>query len=161
MNPHGDESNGFELSVSRKIDAPCETAYEVWANPSQMTHWWGPHGMTVPECEMDLRPGGLFRLLMDMDGKRFPSEGVFLEASPRRIVFTDAYVRAWIPSRKAFMTCVTTFEPHGKDATLYVARALHWSAADRDAHEKMGFHDGWAQMADRFKTLVESIHAGA
>jgi uncharacterized protein YndB with AHSA1/START domain len=58
------------------------------------------------------------------------------------------------------MTCVTTFEPQGP-RTLYVARALHWSSEDRDAHLKMGFDDGWAQMADRFKALVEKVHAGA
>jgi uncharacterized protein YndB with AHSA1/START domain len=115
--------------------------------------------MSVPSCEMDLRPGGVFRLTMRMpDGAEFPGEGVFLEVSPHRIVTTDAYVRDWVPSRKAFMTTVTTFTPQGSD-TLYVARALHWSAEDRDAHEKMGFHEGWGQMADRFKALVESVHA--
>ena len=160
MNTRGDETNGFELSVSRVIDAPRETCFKVWTDPAQITHWWGPHGMSVPDCEMDLRPGGAFRLVMKMDDKEFPSDGIFLEVSLERIVFTDAYVRAWIPSRKAFMTCVTTFEPQGK-RTLYVARALHWSAEDRDAHVKMGFDDGWAQMADRFKALVEKIHAGA
>lgn len=160
MNARGDETNGFELSVSRIIEAPRETAHKVWTDPSLITQWWGPHGMSVPECEMELRPGGTFRLLMKMDDKEFPSEGVFLDVSPQRIVFTDAYVRAWIPSRKAFMTCVTTFDPHGP-GTLYTARARHWSAEDRDAHEKMGFHDGWAQMADRFKALVEKIHAEA
>lgn len=160
MNAVSDETNGFELSVSRVIAAPCETVFKVWTDPSQITHWWGPHGMSVPECEMELRPGGIFRLRMTMDGKDYPSEGVFLEASPQRLVFTDAYVRAWIPSRKPFMTCVTTFEPQGAE-TLYVARALHWSAQDRDEHVRMGFHDGWAQMADRFKALVEKVHAGA
>jgi uncharacterized protein YndB with AHSA1/START domain len=32
--------------------------------------------------------------------------------------------------------------------TKYTARVLHWTVADREAHEKMGFHQGWGQCAD-------------
>jgi uncharacterized protein YndB with AHSA1/START domain len=38
--------------------------------------------------------------------------------------------------------------------TLYTARAMHWSEDDRQAHEAMGFHDGWGQSLDRLETLV-------
>ena len=51
------------------------------------------------------------------------------------------------------MTAISTFEEfEGK--TKYTARALHWSEADREAHEKMGFHEGWGESADRFVELV-------
>lgn len=41
--------------------------------------------------------------------------------------------------------------------TRYVARALHWSAADRETHEKLGFHQGWAIAADQLEALARSI----
>ena len=47
---------------------------------------------------------------------------------------------------------VTLEERDGK--TLYTARAMHWSEEDRQAHEAMGFHDGWGQSLDRLVTLV-------
>jgi len=59
-----------------------------------------------------------------------------------RLVFTDAYVKAWEPSEKPFMTAVMTFENEG-GRTKYIARAWHWTVADRETHEKMGFHQGW------------------
>ena len=52
---------------------------------------------------------------------------------------TDAYTRSWEPSAKPFMTLILTFEDLGGGKTRYTARARHWSEADREAHEKMGF----------------------
>ena len=43
------------------------------------------------------------------------------------------------------MTLILTFEDAGKGKTKYTARALHWSAEDCAAHEKMGFDKGWTQ----------------
>src|SRR3546814_15366725 len=103
----------LELSVTRLIDAPRELCFRVWTDPTLLTHWWGPHGMTTPECEMDLRPGGAFRTLMRMeDGSEFPTSGVFLEVvAPARIVFTDAFEPGWQPrseERRVGKECVST-----------------------------------------------------
>src|SRR5262249_7096340 len=45
------------------------------------------------------------------------------------------------------------FEDEGAKAR-YTARVLHWTIADREAHEKMGFHQGWSQCADQLTALV-------
>jgi len=66
---------------------------------------------------------------------------------------TDAYTKAWEPSEKPFMTVILTFEKDGLK-TRYTARVLHWTVADREAHEKMGFHQGWGQGADQLAALV-------
>ena len=73
-----------------------------------------------------------------------------------RLVFTDAYTKAWEPSEKPFLTGIVTFEDEG-GKTRYTARALHWTAADREAHEKMGFHEGWGQCADQLAALAAKI----
>jgi uncharacterized protein YndB with AHSA1/START domain len=41
--------------------------------------------------------------------------------------------------------------------TRYIARALHWSAADRETHEKMGFREGWGIAADQLEKLTQSL----
>ena len=142
-----------ELVVSRLIDAPPERVFEAWTK--QLPQWWGPHGMTTPACEMDLRPGGVFRTVMRApDGTEYPTRGVFLEVvAPERIVFTDAYDEGWEPSPEAFFTAVTTFEEHG-GKTKYTARALHWTVANREKHEQMGFHQGWGESLNRLVALV-------
>ena len=47
---------------------------------------------------------------------------------------------------------MTPEEVDGK--TLYTARAMHWTEEDRQAHEAMGFNEGWGQSLDRLVTLV-------
>ena len=143
-----------ELVLTRIIDASRERVFQAWT--TQLAHWWGPHGMTTPFVEMDLRPGGVFRTVMlAPDGTEYPTKGVFLEVVPNeRIVFTDAFDNGWQPASDIFFTAITTLEslPGGK--TRYTARALHWTAENREKHEKMGFHAGWGESLDRLVTLV-------
>ncbi|HTQ31198.1 MAG TPA: SRPBCC family protein [Opitutaceae bacterium] len=146
-----------ELVISRVIAAPRERVYQAWTR--HLPEWWGPHGMTTPVCEMDLRPGGVFRTVMRApDGKEYPTRGSFLEVVPNeRIVFSDAYEPGWQPAAEHFMTAIVTFEalPGGK--TKYTARALHKSAADREKHEQMGFHQGWGETIDRLAAAAAKI----
>lgn len=145
-----------ELVLTRLIDAPRKIVFEAWTR--HLPEWWGPHGMTTPVCEMDPRAGGVLRTVMRApDGSEYPTMGVFLDVvRPERIVFTDAFAAGWTPTERAFMTAVMTFDDeNGK--TRYTARALHWSAKDREEHEQMGFHDGWGQSADRFETMVARL----
>jgi uncharacterized protein YndB with AHSA1/START domain len=89
------------------------------------------------------------------DGTEYPTKGVFLEVvAPERIVFTDAYAPGWEPAGDPFFTAIITFEalPDGK--TRYTARALHWTVANREKHEQMGFHQGWGESLDRLVALV-------
>jgi uncharacterized protein YndB with AHSA1/START domain len=77
-------------------------------------------------------------------------------ASIWRLVFTVAYTKAWEPSEKPFMTAILTFEDQG-GKTKYTARVLHWTVADRETHEKMGFHEGWGQCADQLAELLRKL----
>jgi len=54
------------------------------------------------------------------------------------------------------MTGVITFENVG-GKTRYTARVLHWSVADREKHEQMGFHQGWGQCADQLAELLKRM----
>src|SRR4051812_33721842 len=143
-----------ELVITRVIPASRERIFKAWT--TQLSLWWGPHGMTTPVVEMDLKPGGIFRTVMRApDGTEFPTKGIFLElVENEKIVFTDAYDAGWMPAANIFFTAITTLEalPGGK--TKYTARALHWTVANREKHEKMGFHQGWGESLDRLATLV-------
>lgn len=146
-----------ELVISRIIDAPREQVFAAWTE--HLPEWWGPHGMTTPVCEMDLRPGGTFRTVMRApDGTEYPTRGAFLEVVPNeRIVFTDAFDADWRPHPGAFFTCIATFELATGRRTRFTARALHWTVANRDKHEKMGFHQGWGESFDRLAACVARL----
>jgi uncharacterized protein YndB with AHSA1/START domain len=149
-------SSDRELVLARVIDAPCERVFRAWTK--QLPLWWGPHGMTTPFCEMDLRPGGIFRTVMRApDGTEYPTRGIFLEVvENERIVFTDAFDAGWLPSPGIFFTAIITFQALPFSKTNYTARALHWTVENRAKHEKMGFYQGWGESLDRLVSLLKS-----
>src|ERR1700744_4464247 len=148
-------SHEHELSLTRLIDAPRADVYRAWTDPVLLKQWFAPLPYTTPHAELDVRPGGASIIVMrGPDGGELPCRGVYLEVvENQRIVFTDAYTAGWQPSDKPFMTGIVTFEDLG-GKTRYTARVRHWTVADREAHEKMGFHDGWGRCADQLAALA-------
>src|SRR5579862_776151 len=81
---------GREYTISRVFDAPRELVWKAWTDPKQMAKWWGPKVMKTPVCEMDVRLGGAYRIVMRApDGIDYPVKGIFREIKPpERLVFT-------------------------------------------------------------------------
>lgn len=160
MTPNPEQSNlsDRELVITRIFDAPPEKVFRAWTEPEWLTQWFAPLPWTTPFANLDVRPGGANRIIMrSPEGEDFPNEGVYLEVvKNERLVITDAYIRAWEPSEQPFMTLIVTFEDlAGK--TRYTARLLHWSVADRERHEQMGFYEGWGKCADQLAELVKQM----
>ncbi|MEC9243988.1 MAG: SRPBCC family protein [Nitratireductor sp.] len=148
-----------ELVLARIIDAPREKIFRAWTDPEILKQWFVPKPWTISKVEMDVRPGGSSLIVMrDPDGNEYPNPGIFLEVvENEKIVTTDAFTGAWTPSEKPFMTMILTLEDAGEGRTRYIARALHWNAEDREAHEKMGFHEGWGQCADQLEEIAATL----
>lgn len=150
--------NNRELIITRLIDVPREKLFRAWTEPELLTQWFTPKPYETIHAELDVRPGGANYIVMRApDGTEIPNRGVYLEVvENERLVFTDAFTRAWQPSEKPFMTAIVTFEEEdGK--TRYTARALHWSVEDREAHEKMGFHEGWGIACDQLTEVAAKL----
>src|SRR5687767_15738219 len=95
-----------ELVLTRLIDAPREKLFRAWTNPELMKRWFAPAPWTIAHVEVDLRAGGSSLIVMrGPEGQEFPCPGIYLEVVPdERLVFTDAYTKAWEPSEKPFFT---------------------------------------------------------
>jgi uncharacterized protein YndB with AHSA1/START domain len=147
-----------DLILTRIINAPPEKVFRAWTEPELIKQWFAPLPWTTPFAETDLRPGGASVITMrSPEGADFPNRGVYLEVvKNQRLVFTDAYTSAWQPSEKPFMTVILTFEDVG-GKTKYTALVRHWTAANREEHEKMGFHAGWGQCTDQLEALMARI----
>ena len=149
----------YELSLTRIIDAPREKLFRCWTDAELMKEWFCPKPWRVSHAEIDLRPGGSSLIVMNgPDGEEFPNRGVYLEVvENEKLVFTDAYVSAWVPSEKPFMTAIVTFEDLGEGRTRYTAICRHWTEEDMETHEAMGFHEGWGICADQLAELAARI----
>jgi uncharacterized protein YndB with AHSA1/START domain len=78
-----------EIVVRRMLDAPRELVFKVWTDPTHLPHWYGPRGFTTTIQQMDVRPGGEWRLVMrGPDGRDYRNRLVFSEVvPPERLVY--------------------------------------------------------------------------
>jgi uncharacterized protein YndB with AHSA1/START domain len=148
-----------ELLLERVFDAPRDKVYRAWTEPKLLKQWFAPLPWTTPGAALDVRPGGTSLIVMrDPEGRDYPNQGIYLEVvKNEKLVFTDAFKTAWEPSEKPFMLAIITFEEIEAEKTRYTARVRHWTVEDREAHEKMGFHEGWGQCADQLVDLLKTI----
>jgi uncharacterized protein YndB with AHSA1/START domain len=149
----------FDLVLTREMDVAPEKLFRCWTEPNLMKQWFVPKPWTIAKAETDLRAGGSsFIVMRNPEGQEFPMHGVYLEVVPnKKLVFTDAFTKAWEPSAKPFFTAIVTFEDLGGGRTKYTAVARHWRAEDRDEHVKMGFHEGWGICADQLAALAKTL----
>jgi uncharacterized protein YndB with AHSA1/START domain len=147
-----------ELVLTRLIDAPRDKLFRAWTDPDLLRQWFAPLPYTTPVAELDVRPGGCCLIVMrGPDGNDMPNRGVYLEVvKNERLVWTDSFTTAWDPSAKPFMTVILTFED-ANGRTKYTARVRHATVTDREAHEKMGFHQGWGKCTDQLAALAATI----
>lgn len=153
-----EEPDSCVLTLDRVLDAPRAAIWRCWTDPELLKRWFCPPPVVVARAEIDLRVGGGSVVVMrGPDGNEMPASGVYLEIVPEeRLVFTDAFAPGWRPSDAPFMvgSIDLTDEAGG---TRYIARARHWSDADRERHEEMGFHEGWGIAASQLETLARSL----
>ncbi|QCI98027.1 SRPBCC family protein [Agrobacterium larrymoorei] len=148
-----------ELVLMREIDAPREKIFRAWTDPELMKEWFCPKPWAVSHAELDLRAGGSSFIVMNgPNGEVVENRGVYLEVVPNeKLVFTDAFTSAWVPSEKPFMTGIVLLDDMGGGRTKYTAIARHWNEEDKKTHEAMGFHEGWGAAADQLTALVAKI----
>ena len=147
-----------ELVLTRILNVPREKLFRAWTEPELLKQWFAPKPWTTPKAELDVRPGGSSLIVMrSPEGQELPNRGVYLEVvKNQKLVFTDAFVRAWEPSEKPVIVGTITFAEHN-GATRYTARVQHWSVADREAHEQMGFQHGWGQCTDQLAAFAATL----
>jgi uncharacterized protein YndB with AHSA1/START domain len=147
----------LDLVLERVVDVAPELVWAAWTQPEHVKEWFTPAPWKTVDCEIDLRPGGIYRTVMrSPEGEDFPNVGCVLEVvSNRRLVMTDALLPGYRPAvggrtaeTMGFFTAVILIEPHGA-GTKYTAIAIHRDENGRKAHEEMGFHQGWGKALDQ------------
>ncbi|MPY88643.1 MAG: polyketide cyclase [Luteitalea sp.] len=153
----------LDLVLERIVDVPRELVWAAWTTPEHVKKWFTPVPWTTVDCEIDLRPGGIFRTVMrSPEGKDFPHAGCYLEVlENERLVWTDALEPGYRPSSRTSevptFTAVITLEPHGNGSTKYTALAMHKDEEGRRQHDEMGFHEGWGQALEQLVDLAKSL----
>lgn len=145
-----------EIAFSRMFEYPPQILFEAWTKPEHVRHWWGCHGSTLTVCEINLRPGGAWRIVMRMaDGSNHPFKGVYREIVPhRRLIYTECYDVPSIGSPE-WLTTISFEEHDGKTKLVHLIR--HGSKEARDGHLQAGMEPGTIQTLNRLAGHAASM----
>lgn len=147
----------FDVTIERTFEASRERVWDAWTDPAQVAEWWGPTGFTVPRCELDVRPGGAFRIDMEgPDGTVHPSEGVFEAVDePEVLVFLTAAGQDEDGNYLFEVRQTATFEER-EGVTVVRLDAEVLKAAPGSARYLEGMEDGWRQSLEKLEGVLEA-----
>jgi uncharacterized protein YndB with AHSA1/START domain len=152
-----ERKNDRELVVTRTINGPARLVFEAWSKPELFKQWWTPKsaGMTIVSCEMDVRVGGTYRLVIKHPAAPEPMAfyGKYLEVTPgARIVWTNE------ESGDAGQVSTVTFEEKsGK--TLVTMHELYPSKEALDEAIASGSQAGTLETFDQMEEFVATLVA--
>jgi uncharacterized protein YndB with AHSA1/START domain len=145
------------IAVTRVFDAPRELVFKAWTDPKQMSEWFPPKDFTAPVCELDPRPGGIFRIVMKgpegepFNGGEFPGEGRFTEVVVNeRLALTFAGEGDTPPP--ILMTVL--FEDQGKGKTKVTVHQTARTVEEYEALRKLGAEEGLSQSFEKLDQLL-------
>ena len=154
--------------VTRVFAAPRELVWRVWTQGEHLKQWFGPKGITIPSCTIDLRPGGVFHFGMQWpDGNVLWGRWVFREIVPmERLVYVNSFSdeRGGL-TRAPFdgdwpleMLSTITFAEHagiGGGTTVVV----EWSPLNATESEQRTFADGHDSMRQGWGGTLDKLTA--
>ena len=163
--------DNLDLVLERTLDAPRELVWKAQTRAEHLKHWFAPKPYEISEAELDLRPGGIFRIRMvgpDGFDTGHGNAGCVLEVIEReKLVWTSALGPGYRPAQlgegcESFpMTAIITLSDAGDGKTLYRAIALHKNEADRETHQNMGFDQGWGTVAGQLEEFARNLGVNA
>jgi len=144
-----------ELVVTRSFDAPARLLFEAWTTPALFMRWWAPKSLGVPllSCEMDVRPGGRYRLEFGQDASSAMAfYGEYTEVTPpSRLAWTND------EAENGALTTVTFDEQGGR--TLLTFREIYPSKEALD-ESLAGMEGGMPEQFDQLDALLATLGAG-
>jgi uncharacterized protein YndB with AHSA1/START domain len=146
-----EQPSGLVLKQQRVLDAPPERIFFLMTEPAELAKWWGPHGFTTPEIEIDLNVGGSYRYTMEPpDGEAFHLSGEFLEIDPPgRLVYTFRWEEPDPADRETVV--VLSLDAVGE------ATEVSLSQGEFATEERLALHrNGWADSFEKLGDVIQT-----
>jgi uncharacterized protein YndB with AHSA1/START domain len=160
-------NHSMDLHFQRDVAVPKGLVWRAWTEPALLMQWFCPRPWQTIACEIDLRPGGVFKTTMQSpEGMQFPNSGTYLEVLPnQRLVWTNALLPGFRPVPNTpvgesavghfHFTAIIELADLGEQGTRYTATVLHGDEASCKKHEAMGFETGWGIALDQMVSMIQ------
>lgn len=137
------------LRIERTFQAPAEAVFDAWTSEEVLRRWWqAERGWETSEAEVELRVGGVVRVVMRDPDKEVDhgGGGRYTEIErPTRLAFT------WIWDGDARRTLIELdFEEIDGITTVTFVHSGLWDEEAVRSHE-----GGWSRMLDNLKRTLE------
>jgi glutathione S-transferase len=141
------------VEVRRTIRAPRQRVFDAWTKADELKAWHAPGPLTVSLAEIDLRPGGAFRIHMRApDGTEHRATGVYREVDPPRKV---VYTWGWEGEHKVKDSVVTLeFHERGNATEVVLTHSGIMDDEERSNHEK-----GWTAIIDKLEAAYSAARS--
>ncbi|MGH6884098.1 SRPBCC family protein [Hypericibacter sp.] len=139
------------ITLTRVFAAPRETVFAAWTDARRIARWWAPNGFTIPHCEADPRPDGVFTLCMRWADKGdYWMRGHYREvvAPERLVIVATAYDAQQMPRLDAVVE-VTLSGQAGE--TVLTLRTTARGSGDIAGAMLNGTKEGWNQSIDHLE----------
>ena len=159
----------FDLVFQRVVPITLAQLWQGWTDAPTLMKWFTPAPWKTIDAEIDPRPGGIFRTVVQGPNGEGGGGGVgcVLEAVPNeRFVWTTALGAGYTPNPEPeggfhftgileFLSASSGESTSGGSAsgTLYRATGRHSTQASADQHAAMGFEVGWGMALDQLVAL--------
>ncbi|HUG12300.1 MAG TPA: SRPBCC domain-containing protein [Opitutaceae bacterium] len=156
------DTSDREIVIWRAFRAPRELVWKAWTDPELVVKWWGPRGFTTTIETMDLRVGGVWKLMMHgPDGTNFPNKSIFKEIVPfERIVYSHGGGREDGDGSGANFVATWTFEDAGEGMTRLTGRMVFPSKEARDTVvREYGAIEGGRQTLERLSEQIPAMQS--
>lgn len=159
---------GNTLILERIFDAPRELVFKMYKEPEHLVNWWGPNGWTLPVCNIDFRPGGVWHYCMKCEdknqgefyGQESWGKTVYHEiVEPEKIVYTYYFSDAEgnVSENMPETLSTVTFLPYEEGKTKVITRAEYISPEALKTVMDMGMLEGFSQTWDRLDSHLKNI----
>jgi uncharacterized protein YndB with AHSA1/START domain len=149
-----------EISMTRVFNAPRHLVFDAWTNPEHLPRWFGRRGDEMIVCDIDLRVGGMWRVVWRLrEGGEMGMHGQYREIDrPARLVSTETFEGEYmeVMGTETINTLVLE-ERDGK--TTMTSTSLYKSQEDRDRALGTGMETGVAETFDRLEELLQTLTA--
>jgi uncharacterized protein YndB with AHSA1/START domain len=150
------------FEITRTFKAPLDLVFACYTRPEHMVHFWGPHGGTVPECHIDLRVGGVWRVVMRFaNGREYGYSSVYTKIdAPRHLAWRDApddwkFGLDGLPPVE--MVSTMDLEDAGAGRTRMALTVLFLSTEARDEAIRRGFTGMVTQGNERLEAYLATL----
>lgn len=125
-----------EVRFTRRYPVGCEKVWRAWTDPRALSAWFGPGAPdSVSVAELDVRPGGRYRIRFQSGGEQHEVGGTYEVVEPqRKLVFSWAWHTT--PERVSRVTVV--LKPVTEGTELDFRHERFFDAAARANHAR-----GW------------------